>query len=331
MISGLYSWFFKQEKLFPIKEYNELNDSCQKIVDEAENDHEKQFLVGTYLIEEKNEFPRNTEIGIKYLEKSISKGCFDCAVYYSQILIDGKLVPKDFLKAKKYLSKCLNKDDGRVFLLYGKILKKEKKFSEARNYFQKGSKKGNSESMYYYAKMLILGEGGNKNEDEAINLLNLSKNNGFNKSQKYLTVFIEMNKNQSFQSLPSETKYFFIKQIIKNQMEKIVIENNQLKMLFDNNSLLSVEFINVLHLFESILINVDYKCAEYDSIMEQISKLKNENFFEIKICLNIKDVESIDHEFGKLNVINHVTIRSSIKELKKGVFSDCSLLEKIEL
>lgn len=332
LICGLYSWFFKQEKLFPLKEFDDLNEICKKIVEEAENDPEKQFLVGTFLIEGKNDFPQNIEIGIKYLERSISKGCLDSVVYLSQILIEGKLIPSDFLRAKKYLSQYLNKDDGRVFLLYGKILKKENKKSEARSYFQKGCKKGNSEAMYKYGKMLFLGEGGEKNESEAINFLNISQNNGFQKSEKYLNVLNEMNKkNQSFSNLPSETKHFFIKQIIKNEMKEIVIRTIQLKSLFKNNSLLSPDFINVLHLFESVLIDIAYQCSNYDSIMDQLSQLKNENFSDIKYFLIVKKANSIDHRFGKQNIISYVSVKSSVKVIKKKTFFGCSLLEKIRL
>lgn len=68
----------------------------------------------------------------------------------------------------------------------GIIKKKEGYYEKAINYFKTSSKLGNGESQYEYAKMLYKGIGYNENKKEAFNYFSMTKNNGINKSNKYL-------------------------------------------------------------------------------------------------------------------------------------------------
>lgn len=117
-----------------------LNEECQFQVIEAENDLIKQFYIGTYLFEVKNNSPLNVELGIKYLEKSISCKNIESVLYLSHLLFKGEKIENDLRKAKKYLSRYLSANDVRIDILYSKICMKEKNYKEALKYFEQNAK-----------------------------------------------------------------------------------------------------------------------------------------------------------------------------------------------
>lgn len=140
-----------QEQLYPIDDFNKLDEECKKLVIDSENDPEKQYYIGTCLIESKNKFPLNINIGVKFLEKSISGGNVEAVLYLSKMLINDK----NYLKAKTYLSTKYGKDD-RIYYPYGIASKKLNKIKEAIKSFEEGSTKHINECMYEYAKILFL-------------------------------------------------------------------------------------------------------------------------------------------------------------------------------
>ncbi|KAK8837065.1 hypothetical protein M9Y10_037114 [Tritrichomonas musculus] len=153
--------------LFPYKEYEKLDDTSKKLVDEAKDDPEKQFLVGISLIEGRENFQRNTKIGLKYLKKSIENGFIESIVYYCEMLIKGNLIPQDLNKAMKVTQKMLANNESYCSFLIGRINKKKKNYHEAISHFEKSIKAGNDHSMYEYAKMLYKGTGLTFNKEKA--------------------------------------------------------------------------------------------------------------------------------------------------------------------
>lgn len=59
-------------------------------------------------------------------------------------------------------------NDSTKFVLQGKISKKENKDTEAKQFFEKGMKINNPESMYEYAKIMFLGQGAKKDDKQGI-------------------------------------------------------------------------------------------------------------------------------------------------------------------
>ena len=146
-------------KLFPFKKFMELSENCKKMVEEAENNSEKQYKIGKHLIKCQNLFPLNTELGIKYLKKSIKGGCKDALIYYIKMLIKGKVIPQNSKKAKKLLDSKLKDDIGTYYFLYGILYKNEKKYEEAVKYIEKSMNEGNCDAICEYATMLLEGTG----------------------------------------------------------------------------------------------------------------------------------------------------------------------------
>ena len=132
--NSFFSRIFKPKKLYPADEFIKLNDSCKYFVTQAENDPKKQFLIGCYLIEGNNNFPKKIDLGIKYLEKSIQGKYIESALYLSNMLLKGDIIPKDLKKAKKYLSNHLQSKDCRIFSLYASVLSEEKNYKESPKY-----------------------------------------------------------------------------------------------------------------------------------------------------------------------------------------------------
>lgn len=181
--SSFFARLIKVDKLYPAEEMKKLSEECQGQIVEAENDPEKQFYIGTYLIEGKEGFPLNIDLGIKYLERSISYNNIESTYYLGEMLFKGKIVEQDLQKAKKYLLKQLNANDSRIDILYSKICMKEKNYKEAIKYFEKQAKMNDFYAMYKYGKMMFLGLGCEKNIDYGLLYINLSINSGFQRNR----------------------------------------------------------------------------------------------------------------------------------------------------
>ena len=80
--------------MYKLKEFNELSQRNQNLVEEAEKDSVKQFEVGRFMIEGKNDFPKNIKLGLQYIEYSINQKCVNAIVYYIELLIKGEILEK---------------------------------------------------------------------------------------------------------------------------------------------------------------------------------------------------------------------------------------------
>lgn len=83
--------------------------------------------------------------------------------------------------------------------MYARVLYNEGKYIESRKYFEQFAKENDPYSMYKYGKMLFwlfCGYSWNLNVEEAIHYLNLSKENGFRKSE--LNLIISTKKSKEF-------------------------------------------------------------------------------------------------------------------------------------
>lgn len=157
-----------KRSLFPYKEYVKLNEESQKIVDEANEDPEKQFNIGISLIEGRENFPLNTQIGLKFLQKSMENGCIKSIIYYCEMLIKGRIIPQNLEKAMKIAQKYFTKEEAAYSLIIGKIEKKKKNYEKAKICFEKSINEGNDESMYQYGKMFYKGIYMQVNKEKAI-------------------------------------------------------------------------------------------------------------------------------------------------------------------
>ena len=326
---------------YPVDEFNKLDKKCQKLITEANEDRDVQFIVGRSLIRGENEFPLNIEMGIKYLEKSISNECIDSVLYYSRMLIKGDIIPKDIDKAKKYLQKFFKENNGRIFHLYAKIVYNEKNFSEAKKYFEKSAKLGNVESMYRIAKMLFKGEGVKMNKIEALKYFDMSNRIGYEKSKKFLYVNDQLNKIDSFEKLHGETQEFFISQIIKSstfnleekniKLKDIYIPSDKTQMMFFNNSFKSQHFVDFLRKYESISIELQYTSRSFDSQLNLIFKIKTENIRKINVIVFISGIKKLTYKFGVNKAINKITIEPTLNIIGSFAFSGCQTLREITI
>lgn len=174
--------------LYPHSLFEELSDQYQQLVLDAETNASKQFLVGKNLVEGIPPFQKNTQLGIKYLTKSIQEGFNEATFYYCKMLIEGDLIPEDLEMSRSLLSESSIVEEPEASVLLGKIEYKEKNFELAKDYFIKASKKGNGESMYLYALMLMKGEGVAVDNDEALRYFTLAIKNGYDKKPLQIKV-----------------------------------------------------------------------------------------------------------------------------------------------
>ena len=122
------------------------------------------------------------------------------------MLLSGDTIPQDTAKAKKYLESHLDTKNSNILLLYGKALKKDEQFEDAKQFFLKSSKSGNGEAMYEYGKLLYKGQGCQKDEKEALKFFEMSKKNKCNKSDNFLTKRTEKVSQEMYKKLSSMLK-----------------------------------------------------------------------------------------------------------------------------
>ena len=168
--------------LFPYKEYMKLDELSKKVVDEVGEDPSKQFNIGISLIEGRELFSRNAQIGLKYLKKSIEKDFLESIIYYCEMFIKGKIIPQDLDKARKIADKKLRNHESEYLMILGKISRKKNKYEDSIKYFLKSIEGSNSESMYSYAKMLYKGEGQLLNKEKSLEYFRRAIDKGHVKS-----------------------------------------------------------------------------------------------------------------------------------------------------
>lgn len=118
------------------------------------------------MIEGKNNFPHNTQVGLEYLKNQIQKGNEEAAVYYCNMLIEGKMIPKDYGKAEKIAIKKIGEKSDNYYLMIGKIERKKKNFAKAKKCFERLIQKNNSSAIYEYGKIIEEEEKATKNNDQ---------------------------------------------------------------------------------------------------------------------------------------------------------------------
>lgn len=144
---------FSNSPFIPNDIYNKLDEKSKILVDESVNDPKKMFLVGKSFVEGRESFPQNLEIGVRFLTNSI-ENCVHSLVYYCELLIQGSIIPQYLTKARKLIQTKLANNEELSSLLIGKILKKEKNYTQSKDFFLKSIELGNAEAMYEYGKMI---------------------------------------------------------------------------------------------------------------------------------------------------------------------------------
>lgn len=113
-------------KIYPYQEYIELDEKCKQIIDTAENNCEKLYIIAKSLIEGYDSFPLNLDIGLQYLKESIKQNHIKSIIYYCKLIIKGKVIPIDLKKAKKLIGSKMKHDKSMYLYLLGKIHLKKK-------------------------------------------------------------------------------------------------------------------------------------------------------------------------------------------------------------
>ncbi|KAK8897651.1 hypothetical protein M9Y10_015614 [Tritrichomonas musculus] len=328
----------EQEKLFPFSEFNKLCDSCKKLVTEAENDPDKQFIIAKNLHDGTSKFPKNIEISVRYLERSTEKGNIDSTIFLSRLLIEGNVVSQDIPRAKKYLNKLIM-NNKEAFDLYKQIIILEKNPSESAKYFEIGAEKGYEECEFRYAEILFK-NGGPRNIERSLKYLIESKDKGFLPSKLFLNALNYMNDNQSFVQLDSRHQHFIIKKIVefnKKNTEKDQFSPNKaidIGYRFTQKyfkSFESSDFINVLNSFESVSIEIQYPSKFYENVFKTISEVKEKYIPRLNLNIFISGVDQISNKFGPNLLINTVRIGSSVQEIFSSVFEKCCSISEITI
>lgn len=178
----------KKKRILSDDQYNQLQKSDQQLVDEAIDDPNKQFNVGSNLVYGKNGFTEDPKTGEEYLKDAIKGGSIEAVILYNRMLIVGKKIDGDVEKAKENLKNYEDLNNPEIIFLQAMIAKKEEKYKRSVKLLKKAIKGGCAEAMFEYGKALYLGECGLEvDKKEAKKYFEEAKNNGCNKGKKFLS------------------------------------------------------------------------------------------------------------------------------------------------
>lgn len=125
-------------------------EKIEEMIDPADQESSyERFLKGKNMIEGVNEIEQDIDGGIELLKKINYWKLFRCFDLLLQVTC------KREYNSKKHSD---------VLLLYGKVLLREKQFTEAKKMIKKSVKKENSEAMFEYGKLLYCGKETQGNE-----------------------------------------------------------------------------------------------------------------------------------------------------------------------
>ncbi|KAK8895154.1 hypothetical protein M9Y10_023596 [Tritrichomonas musculus] len=176
----------KKRTLYPETKLKVLSNDCKIIVKRAEDDPDKQYELGRYLINGENNFPKDINLGIKYLQSAINAGNIDAAIFYNEMLIAGKKIDCDLEKAKSNLKKYDSLKNNKIIFLQAMIEKKQGNFAKALKLLKISIKAKNGEAMFEYGKFFFYGNGVKRDEKKANYFFKQAKENGCNRCIKFL-------------------------------------------------------------------------------------------------------------------------------------------------
>ena len=95
-------------------------------------------------------------------------------------------IPLNLKKAKERLDSI--ERNGEYYMLYRKLMRKERDYENAKKYFNKAIKRGNAETMYNYGKMILYGEGSNSSKEKSYKYFEMAERNNYQKANDFLSL-----------------------------------------------------------------------------------------------------------------------------------------------
>lgn len=181
-----------------------------------------------------------------------------------------------------------------------------------------------------------------------LNILICLKEIDFEKSKIFLNVLLQLSSKEGFNKLHGATQNFFISEFIKNnpndiidfekdqnqpsfQLKKIFFQSDITQMLYFNNSFKSPDFTSYLSNYRDISIEMKYPSKYFESQLNSISKIKQGKMERIKVIVNISGIKEFKYKFGLNNIINIISIDSSVTLIGASTFNGCQSLTEISI
>ena len=144
---------------FKYDEFLQLDEESKNLIKSAKDDSMSQFIVGRNLIQGRKDFPINTQLGIKYLKKSIENKNSYAIIFYCKMLIKGTLIPSNLKKAIKIANKLDDLDFFQLvpkYFLNGLICMKAGSINEACDNLNIAIELNYPEAAYKMGKFILL-------------------------------------------------------------------------------------------------------------------------------------------------------------------------------
>lgn len=177
----------KESNPYPKYIFDSLDPNAKLMVIESNFNVNKTYLVGRSSLLGCCNFPKNVDIGIKYIEKSIQNGSERAMKFYAKYLITNpSCTQQDIDKAQKLISKVSDQNSPYTIFIKGLIYRKQHNLEDAIRNIENAANNGVNEALFYYGKMLYYGDGCKRDKEKADKCFNIAKQNGCNKVNRYL-------------------------------------------------------------------------------------------------------------------------------------------------
>lgn len=198
--SSTFKNYLRKTIQFPQQKLSRLSNSCRKQIQKAEEgDDDMMFVVGNSLIEGNNGFQKDIELGLKFLEEAIEHDNEEACERYSNLLLEGKIIPFDLEKAQELIEKSFLNESSTAKLTRAKIelCKENPNYSFVKKILIESINKENTDAMVQYAKLMM-----KDNIEKGLN-------HDFNESFKYFKIAAENENSEGMAFYSYFLKYGF--------------------------------------------------------------------------------------------------------------------------
>ena len=149
------------------EEINNLNLEDTRLVEEADQGNSTSCLeIGKKILNRETNLP--FEVGIRYLMRAADENNTEALNYFGLLLLEGKVIKQDIETAKEAFQKGIHKGDTDSMVYLGLLFKAQEQYEKAANLFLKAANQGNPRGMLNYGHCLKTGLGVDKNYSEMI-------------------------------------------------------------------------------------------------------------------------------------------------------------------
>ena len=122
-------------------------------------------------------------------------------------------------------------------------------------------------------------------------------------------------------------------EFIKENINKPNISFDMIERLYENKQI-ERNIFEMMNNFSEIIIEIKYPSKSYQGMIDLFSKMNEKHcneFRRIKLCIDFSNVECIEYDHQRNQLINEIKIDSTVKKINDNAFLGCPKLRVVEI